>query len=263
MAKDPTYPMYAQDFDMDTAFLSNEEIGVYIRLLNACWINNGLPSDLKKLSRICRITEKEFEEIWKEIRGKFYLKNGNFYNKKQEEVRQFRYKQKDNGSKGGRPKKEKEKNPNLTQPKTQKKANENLSNEIEIEIEIEDEKEEEKRKREKTENEHFLIDLEVLKKEVRNEFTWKETLVRNLKEVDPSFDMEAVENYLEIFFKTISNDGEEEKTIKDLKKHFSRWLNIQIDKKLKQKNHGKTDKSNREIFESAMASEIGRDFKFK
>lgn len=142
MAKDPTYPMYAQDFDMDTSFLSNEEVGVYIRLLNACWINNGLPTDLKKLSRICRISDSEFKEIWNEIKGKFFEKNGKFFNQKQEEVREYRYQQKVNGSKGGRPKKNKDKNPNETQPKSEIKPKQNLSNEIEIEYEkeIEDEK---------------------------------------------------------------------------------------------------------------------------
>ena len=38
MAKDPAYPMYAQDFDMDTADWGIDEIGVYIR--NTSIVNN-------------------------------------------------------------------------------------------------------------------------------------------------------------------------------------------------------------------------------
>lgn len=142
MAKDPTYPMYAQDFDMDTSFWSLEEIGIYIRLLNACWINNGIPNDVSKLARISRVSKAEFESHWYgDLKDKFYEKDGQLFNKKQEEVRQYRTQQKVNGSKGGRPKKIKKEKPNQnqteTQTKTESKPKRKVSNEIEVEYEIE------------------------------------------------------------------------------------------------------------------------------
>ena len=69
--------------------------------------------------------------------------------------------------------------------------------------------------------------------------------------------METLENYLEQFFKLIKGDGEECKTVKDTKKHFNRWLKIEI-----QKTDGK-DKSNTEIFTEAMQSQTAKQFRFK
>lgn len=127
--------MYAQDFEVDTAYWTVEEIGVYIRLLNVCWVNNGLPMDMYKLARIARVDASLFATVWTEtVSKKFFEQDGQFFNARQEEVRAFRKKQKENGSKGGRPKKE---NQEETQTKPNKNPNTNLSNEIEIEKEIE------------------------------------------------------------------------------------------------------------------------------
>lgn len=133
MAKAPTYQMYASDFEMDTASWEVEEVGIYIRLLNSCWVNQGLPTSLKKLARICRVDLSFFEVAWKEtLSEKFFEQDGKFLNEKQEEVRAFRNKQHENGSKGGRPR-----NPNKTQIKPKPNPNESFHNEIEIEIEEE------------------------------------------------------------------------------------------------------------------------------
>lgn len=90
MGKAPAYLMYAQDFDMDTASWSNEEVGVYQRLLNYSWVNRGLPSDTVELSRIVREKRSKFEKIFSKNISKKWSENGNgkLINKKQEEVRQ-------------------------------------------------------------------------------------------------------------------------------------------------------------------------------
>ncbi len=62
--KAPAFQMYAQDFDMDTASWSNDEVGIYVRLLNYEWVNGGLPSDLSELSRIAREKKTKFEKKW-------------------------------------------------------------------------------------------------------------------------------------------------------------------------------------------------------
>lgn len=71
MAKLPSFPLYAQDFDMDTNTWTNEEIGIYIRLLLSEWINGPLPNDDFKLSKIARIGRKKFSNIFPNIKHKF------------------------------------------------------------------------------------------------------------------------------------------------------------------------------------------------
>jgi uncharacterized protein YdaU (DUF1376 family) len=90
MQDGPAYQMYAQDFDMDTASWSNEEVGIYQRLLNYSWVNGGLPSDTLELSRIVREKRLKFEKIFIKNISKKWTENGNgkLINKKQEEVRE-------------------------------------------------------------------------------------------------------------------------------------------------------------------------------
>jgi tRNA splicing endonuclease len=106
---------------------------------------------------------------------------------------------------------------------------------------IKEKKRKEIKEKEIKEKEIFisLNDLEDL---IKNEFSWKETMVRNFKELVPNFNMGLLEEYLEQFFKTLENDGETEKTIKDLKKHFNRWLTIKIN--YSSQNNKKHDKGN-------------------
>jgi uncharacterized protein YdaU (DUF1376 family) len=64
MAKDPAYPMYAQDFDMDTASWSVTAVGIHLRLLNYSWINGPLPTDTESLARIVRFDHGNFKKVW-------------------------------------------------------------------------------------------------------------------------------------------------------------------------------------------------------
>jgi predicted transcriptional regulator len=74
---------------------------------------------------------------------------------------------------------------------------------------------------------------------IETETTWKETICRNFKAVQKDFTMRSVDDYLEQFFKLLENDADDEKSLKDFKKHFSRWLTIEINKKLKNTKNGK------------------------
>lgn len=87
--------MYAQDFDMDTASWSNNEIGMYMRLLNYEWVNGSIPSDLEQIARIAREPysprfHAKFTVKWsRNVAGKFTQNgNGNLINKRMEDVRQ-------------------------------------------------------------------------------------------------------------------------------------------------------------------------------
>lgn len=76
MAKDPSYPMYPQDFDMDTASWPPLAVGVYIRLLNYSWINGPIPEDTKLLSSIVRMDHGNFKKVWPLISCKWKKANG-------------------------------------------------------------------------------------------------------------------------------------------------------------------------------------------
>lgn len=89
MAKIPSFPLYAQDFDMDTNTWTNEEVGMYLRLLLSEWINGPLPSDTKKLAQIARISPKKFSNLF-QICSKKFIPDGNGFliNLKMEKIRE-------------------------------------------------------------------------------------------------------------------------------------------------------------------------------
>ena len=88
VGKMPAFPLYAADFDMDTNTWTNDEVGVYLRLLLSQWVNGPLPNDTKKLAKIVRISPKKFQNVFNNISHKFH-KNGDnlLYNKRLEEER--------------------------------------------------------------------------------------------------------------------------------------------------------------------------------
>lgn len=93
MANPPAYQHYPADFDEDTATWTNEEVGIYQRLLNYGWINGwnsneGLPDDPKRLANIVRCSYKKFQKRWEIISKKFFKTEGGFLrNRRQEEER--------------------------------------------------------------------------------------------------------------------------------------------------------------------------------
>ncbi len=88
MGKNPVFPLYASDFDMDTATWENDEIGAYLRLLIYEWVNGKLPNDTYKLSKIVRESQKKFIGKWKNLSTKFICDgNGFLINQKMENVR--------------------------------------------------------------------------------------------------------------------------------------------------------------------------------
>lgn len=93
MAKDPAYPMYAQDFDMDTASWSALAVGVYIRLMNYSWINGPLPDDTEELARITRLDHGNFKKVWcRYVISKWTKTNEGLVNSRMEIERQKRVK---------------------------------------------------------------------------------------------------------------------------------------------------------------------------
>ena len=73
-----------------------------------------------------------------------------------------------------------------------------------------------------------LLKISKLEIELKNSFTWKETVCRNISETGVKISIEEIDDRITQFIKTISGDGEEEKDLKDAKKHFNRWLMKEI-----------------------------------
>jgi len=68
--------------------MDDREFGFYIRLLNHSWLNNGVPSDLKRLAVIMGRTFGYVTKIWPSISPCFFERDGRFFNKKQENSRE-------------------------------------------------------------------------------------------------------------------------------------------------------------------------------
>jgi uncharacterized protein YdaU (DUF1376 family) len=131
VAKSPAYPMYAQDFDMDTATWDNYELGMYIRILNYIWINGSISPDSESLAKVCRCSVKKFDHNCKNLLTKL-IQNGEGYlqNKRMEEERGkqefFKESQRLKGVKSGE-KRKKKVNRGSTGVSTEDEPNVNLS----------------------------------------------------------------------------------------------------------------------------------------
>jgi uncharacterized phage protein (TIGR02220 family) len=131
MSKDPAFPFYAQDFLAGTLYMTNEEIGMYIKLLSKQWTDGKIPK-----KRVAFLVGISYDKWSKELKEKFIDDGEYLMNERLETERTKReaYKkaQSENGKKGGRPRKNQE----LQKPiKSQKKPLENESeNEDENEV---------------------------------------------------------------------------------------------------------------------------------
>jgi uncharacterized protein YdaU (DUF1376 family) len=104
------FPFYVGDYLKKTQMLSCEEHGAYLLLIMALWQQKGgLPNNEKKLARICRLSKLEFDEVWSEIKNYFTINDGIISSKRVSEELEKAGKRKEiareNGLKGGRPKK--------------------------------------------------------------------------------------------------------------------------------------------------------------
>lgn len=100
----PTFQFYAQDFLTGCTYLTNEEIGMYIKMLCKQWTDGNIPK-----KRIGFLLGIEWVSISDELKSKF-IDDGDFLINERLEIerekqRKFKEKQAENGKKGGRPKK--------------------------------------------------------------------------------------------------------------------------------------------------------------
>lgn len=135
MNKPPAFQFYAQDFLTGVMYLTNEEIGIYIKMLAKQWTDEKIPK--KRLGLFVGLEWGMFSD---ELKSKFEEKGDYIINIRLEIEREkklsFLDKQSINGKKGGRPRLNK---PKLNPLKSQKnpleeEEEEEIENVIELEV---------------------------------------------------------------------------------------------------------------------------------
>lgn len=114
---DTWMPLFIGDYLRDTTRLSTEQHGAYLLLIMDYWANGPLPDDDAALAQVTRLQTAAWKKHRPAIARLFKIADGEWRHKRIDEelekAGQFIAKQKANGSKGGRPKK----NPNESQKK--------------------------------------------------------------------------------------------------------------------------------------------------
>src|SRR5690606_21367296 len=119
MKEAPSFQMYAEDFLTGVMYLTNEEIGMYIKMLCKQWTDKTIPK-----KRLGLLVGLDWDTMSDELKSKFedmgeYVVNQRLEKERDKKERFFK-KQLENGKLGGRPKKPiEDHNPNRTQTITQ------------------------------------------------------------------------------------------------------------------------------------------------
>lgn len=89
--KSPAYQWYPKDAltDASLTVMNLTAEGMYRRLLDNAWIENGLPDDLDEIFTISKcVTRAQFDKLWKSVNFKFPIaKDGRRRNPRQERTR--------------------------------------------------------------------------------------------------------------------------------------------------------------------------------
>lgn len=136
MSQAPSMPLYCDAYLADTMHLSLEEHGAYLKLLMITWRNNGapLPDDDARLARMLGVTVPRWRERLRPVLVEFFnIVDETWAQKRLQKEWDFTQqkieKNRENGSKGGRPRSLKNNeiakangsvslNPNQTQPES-------------------------------------------------------------------------------------------------------------------------------------------------
>lgn len=127
----PYLPLYVADYEADTAHLTPEEDGVYLRLLRLCWRTPGcsIPDDPEWIARMIRVSPEFYaervtpiiEEFFKRRKARLFSAR---LSAEFERIKSTSEKRSNAGRKGGRPRQEPEKKQEQEKPgKSKRKAN--------------------------------------------------------------------------------------------------------------------------------------------
>jgi len=103
----PAFQFYAADFLTATAELTDEEVGIYLRLLLNQWINGSIPGEMRRMAMLISAGHERLEkEMWPLIGQKFTKgEDGRYRNDRLELVRkeqeEYREKKRIAGEKSG------------------------------------------------------------------------------------------------------------------------------------------------------------------
>lgn len=76
------FPFYPSDFlaDMNVQAMNLEERGLYVTLLCLDWQEDGLPTDMKKIAKILKISEKKLKNLFSSMEMCFTVHNSKLHN---------------------------------------------------------------------------------------------------------------------------------------------------------------------------------------
>ena len=69
----PSIPLFTDTFTAETVHLSNEEVGIYIRLLCFAWTKNAKPFSTLSAERICHCIDINCKETVKKVLKEFVI----------------------------------------------------------------------------------------------------------------------------------------------------------------------------------------------
>ena len=234
MSNDPAFLFYTGDFTTGTQFFTDEQVGIYIRLLMAQH-QHGHLSD-KQVKMICRTHDED-------VMLKFEKdSDGKFFNKRLEDeiVKRKKYSLSRSENKKG---------------KTKDMLIISKSYDNHMEDENENENKDINKDKSKIKNLNGIsYEISKLSLVMQSQDSWLESIARKYK-----CTFEFARNKILDFIIHLEAQGEEFKTLQDAKKHYDNWFRTQKDLKLKTKNNATNRKAGSPITnEELLAAVIKR-----
>jgi len=103
--KSPAFQFYPADWlsDINVATMTDQEEGIYIRLLSYCWIHGSIPFDLEKIKRLLKNGYNHDATTLEPILKCFdQNENGDFIHPRLEKERQKQEEHREKSSRGGK-----------------------------------------------------------------------------------------------------------------------------------------------------------------
>ena len=237
MSNDPAFLFYTGDFTTGTQFFTDEQVGIYIRLLMAQH-QHGHLSD-KQVKMICRTHDED-------VMLKFEKDcNGKFFNKRLEDevFKRKKYSLSRSENKKGK-------------IKDMLIISKSYDNHMENENENENENKDINKDKSKIKNLNGIsYEISKLSLVMQSQDSWLESIARKYK-CSITF---ATDKILD-FIIHLEAQGEESKTLQDAKSHYDNWFRIQKDLKLKTKNNATNRKAGSPIPQDELLQAVAKAY---
>ena len=235
MSNDPAFLFYTGDFTTGTQFFTDEQVGIYIRLLMAQH-QHGHLSD-KQVKMICRTHDED-------VMLKFEKdSDGKFFNKRLEDeiVKRKKYSTSRSENKKG---------------KTKDMLIISKSYDNHMENENENENKDINKDKSKIKNLNGIsYEISKLSLVMQSQDSWLESIARKYK-----CTFEFARNKILDFIIHLEAQGEEFKTLQDAKKHYDNWFRTQKDLKLKTKNNATNRKAGSPIPQHELLQAVAKAY---